>query len=229
MTKLQLVALFVTLSVTLFTLATTALARDAVDDMIAINANAYQASAASARPLSAAGIKFEPTIADADFQYFQAKGDDAEQQVGYFTLAIVDGEVTVQLSDSPSPGSLTHTFDAIGPRPTNGEWRRLYGPARLNEVEAQEDDQAKVLANLRELAGMRALGNGWAVTHDDLSLDDAVAAYGAWFDRAGGEMSLDSTTANGNVRPYDVSGLANQLRVVFHREGSGVRVYIGNR
>jgi len=176
----------------------------------------------------AAGNQFKPTIDDDGFQYFQAQGDDSETQSGYFTLAIVNGQVTVALSAEPSAGAMVHTFDAIGPRPTNGEWRRLYGPTTLDLAEEQAEDQTAVLGNLRKLAGMAAVGNGWSITHGDTSVADAIATYSAWFAQAGASLTLDASTASANVRPYDVAGLSDSLRVVFHRVGSGVRVYIGS-
>lgn len=175
----------------------------------------------------AAGNQFTPTIEDGDFEYFQAKRDKAETQTGYYTLAIVDGDVTVTLSAEATPGAMLHTFDAIRPRPTNGEWRRLYGPATLDFVDEQADDQAVVLSNLRVEAGMVAVRDGWSITHGDISVADAIAAYSTWFNQAGATMALDASTAVTNVRPYDVTGLSDDLRVVFHRVGSGVRVYIG--
>lgn len=175
----------------------------------------------------AAPFEFEPAIRDGGFQYFQAEDDDSETQSGYFTLAVIDGDVTVTLSDEPSAGALTHTFEAIGPRPSNGEWRRLYGPALLDVADDQASDQAVVLSNLRIEAGMIAVRDGWSITHGNLSVNDAIAAYSKWFNQAGATMTLDDSTAVANVRPYDVTGLSDDLRVVFHRVGAGVRVYIG--
>lgn len=176
---------------------------------------------------TAAGNQFKPTIEDDGFQYFQAKGDDSETQSAYYTLAIIDGKVTVSLTAEATSGAMMHTFDAIGPRPSAKEWRRLYGPATLDVAEEQAGDQAVVLGNLRKLAGITAVGNGWSITHLDVSVADAIDAYSTWLTQAGATLTLDASTAVANVRPYDVTGLSENLRVVFHRVGSGVRVYIG--
>lgn len=174
----------------------------------------------------AAGTQFEPVIDNDAIIYFQGKLDRSETQTLYYSLDVVEGVVTVHLSDKASPSAIAHVFEAIE-RPSNGVWRNLYGRTTLNRADEQEEDQAKVLVNLHRLANMRTLGSGWAITHEEMSVADAIDAYDTWFSQSGAEMTLDPTNAVAGVRPFNVTGLTDDLRVVFHREGSGVRVYIG--
>jgi len=174
----------------------------------------------------AAGNQFTPAIENDATDYFQPEGDSSETRTLYFSLTVVDDEVTVRLSEDASPGALAHVFDAIE-RPSSAAWRDLFGPVTRNRAEDQEEDQEKVLANLRKLANMDELASGWAITHEDLSVAEAVEAYSTWFDQAGATMTFDASGAVANVQPFSVTGLADDYRVVFHREGSGVRVYIG--
>lgn len=174
----------------------------------------------------AAGNQFTPAIENDATAYFQPEGDRSETRTLYLSLDVIDDEVTIHLSEDASPGALAHVFDAIE-RPSAGVWRNLYGRVTLNRAEDQEEDQEKVLVNLRRLANMGELRSGWAITHEDLSMAEAVEAYSTWFDQAGASMTFDAGGAVANVQPFNVTGLADDYRVVFHREGSGVRVYIG--
>ena len=162
-----------------------------------------------------------PTINDGAFDYFEA------EDASYYDLAIVDGELVVTLSHDARSGSIAHVFAEIEREPKK-ELARIFAAAvRLDEADDIAEDRAVVTGNLRELAGMDDLGSGWAVLHDEIALDAAIAAYTNWFTSAGLEVSPDAGTSN--VRPFNVSGEAvdSDLRVVFARKGSGVRVYIG--
>lgn len=174
----------------------------------------------------ASGTQFTPTIENDAISFFQPEGDRSATRTLYLSLDVVDDDVIIQVDEEASPGALAHVFEAIE-RPSAGVWRNLYGYVTLNRVADQESDQAKVLANLRKLANMGTLASGWAITHADLSMAEAIEAYGTWFSQAGATITPDASGAVANVQPFNVTGLSDDYRVVFHREGSGVRVYIG--
>ena len=164
-----------------------------------------------------------PSINDGDFDYFEA--DDRS----FYDLAVVDGELVVTLSNETSSGAIGHVFDEIEREPKKELERIFAANVWVEDMQEVAEDREVVIGNLRELAGMNDLGSGWAVLHDEIGLDEAIAAYGNWFSAAG--LSLASDAGTLNVRPYDLTGDAidSDLRVVFARKGTGVRVYIGPR
>src|SRR5690606_7273490 len=140
-----------------------------------------------------------------------------------------DGVVTAQILDTRSPGALTHKVSEQVDCKTSAEIRQSSWPKAKTIKHDTVYAQATVLGGLRGKLGVSAIDNGWAVTHASVSMNEAIAAYQGWFDQAGLTLSASPTGATANVAPYNLSGLADELRVIFHREGSGVRVYIGAR
>jgi len=163
-----------------------------------------------------------PTINDEGFDYFEA--DDRS----YFDLAVVDGELVVTLSnEASSNGAIAHVFEEIEREPKKELARIFTANVWVEDREEIAENREAVTSQLREMAGMDDLRSGWAVLHDEIGLEAAIAAYTGWFTGAGLEMTSDAGTPN--VRPYNVTGdaLDSDLRVVFARKGDGVRVYIG--
>lgn len=162
-----------------------------------------------------------PTINDEGFDYFEADGRS------YYDLAVVDGELVVTLANESSSGAIAHVFEEIDREPKKELARIFTANVWVEDRDETEEDREAVTSQLRKMAGMGDLRSGWAVLHDEISLDAAIAAYTGWFTGAGLEMASDAGTLN--VRPYNVTGdgLDSDLRVVFARKGDGVRVYIG--
>lgn len=167
----------------------------------------------------AKGNTVEPTIRDAGFTYYEA--DSA-----YLTASVANGEVVVHISDAPTNGALALSFDEIADISPERK-RDLYEDdttlTMIEQAEARSDEQDR----LHQLARMDTLGSGWCVVHDSTSLDAAVAAYSAWFGGSGLTMVADAAHSTGNIKAFTASGQGDPLRVVFHRNGNGVRVYIG--
>ncbi len=176
----------------------------------------------------AGGNAFTPVPEGSPFSYFMGKCGTAVERTAYYSLAVVDGVLTAQVLDAKGPTALTHKVSAQKKCPTSAEMRQSDWPTARTIKHTTVYAQAPVLAGLRGKAGVEAMGNGWAVTHKDVDLDTAVNAYQSWFASEGLTFTPASGTST-NVKPFDLTGLSADLRVVFHREASAVRVYIGSR
>lgn len=80
---------------------------------------------------------------------------------------------------------------------------------------------------MRALAGMASKRDGWTIQHGEISLAATIDAYAQWFAAAGPSLTADTSNTVANVRPFSLTGLDRDMRVVFSRNGDGVRVYIG--
>lgn len=191
--------------------------------LIALIALFAVASAALANP-----NRYKPGISDADFSYYQDEEDDSRTQTGFVTITLEDGKLVVHLTDEASPNSLIHVFSAIRPLDEEREAElfpvAVYGNANAQSVAA---DQAREQSRVRALAGMAAKRDGWTIQHGEISLDTTIDAYAQWFAAAGLSLTADPANTHANVRPFDLSGLDRDMRVVFTRNGDGVRVFIG--
>lgn len=171
---------------------------------------------------------FEPAVDDAGFTYYEQASDTNGEKVAFVSWSVENGTLTVHVAGNASPGAVATTFDAV-PGLSSARFDALFGAPdpgeRTVQAEARSDEQDR----LRKAAGMAPLGQGWRIVHRDTSLNDAVAAYEDWMSAAGLTMTPDTAHTQLNVRPFSVDGLATPLRLVFHRQGSGVRVYVGAR
>ena len=172
--------------------------------------------------IALAGLAFAtPTIIDDGFDYTKSSSGS------YYTLAVVDGEVVVTLSHERSPDAIVHSYPSIS-RTTMTEIERQYARELSSELKSDLGADRSVIRNLhRGLAGMEDLDSGWQITHDKLNLEAAIAAYTKWFSKAGLAVTPDTRNTVAGVRPFIVSGqaLAQDLRIVFARRGTAVRVY----
>lgn len=178
--------------------------------------------------VTAGGNAFNPVPEDSVFSYFMGKCGTAVERTAYYSLTVVDGVLTAQVQDTKGATALTHKISEQKKCPTGAELRQSDWPKAKTIRHVSVDAQPPVLAGLRGKAGVEALSNGWAVTHKSIGLNNAVAAYQTWFDGAGLTLTPVASTS-ANVMPFELTGLAADLRVVFHREGTAVRVYIGGR
>ncbi len=177
---------------------------------------------------SAAGNAFNPVPDGSPFNYFMGTCGRAVERTAYYSLAVVDGVLTPQILSTNAGGALTHKISEQKKCPTSAEMRQSDWPKAKKIEHERVYAQSPVLAGFPGKTGVSALDNGWAVTHADVSMSRAIAAYENWFGQAGLTLTPTASTS-ANIAPYHLTGLADDLRVVFHREGSGVRVYIGAR
>lgn len=176
----------------------------------------------------AAANTFNPVPSGSNFNYFMGTCGKDVERTAYYSVAVIDGVVTAQIEASNSPGALRYKVTEYKECPTSAELRQAGWPDEQTIAQRTVYSDPPVLAGFRDKAGITALANGWTITHEDTSMNAAIAAYTRWFTEAG--LTLDATASNSaNIAPYDLTGLASDLRVVFHREGSDVRVFIGAR
>ncbi len=169
---------------------------------------------------------YKPAVDDAGFDYYGHT--EGGQQVGFVTLSVENGTLTVHLSDSATSDALPHRFDAIAPI-SSDRYAALYGAPDPGQRAVQAKARSREHSRLRKAAGMASLDQGWRIVHPATGIDDAVAAYSAWLNASGLSMTPDADNTVTNVRPFEVDGLDTPLRIVFHAQSDGVRVYVGSR
>ena len=171
---------------------------------------------------------YSPTIDDAGFSYYRPSGSTAGTTISYWTIGVQDDKLVVRISHEASTGVLIHRFTAIDRLPS-AIMERLYGNSPANWTFEVRREREAELERLRDLAGMSPLNSGWSVVHSRIPLDQAVDAYRDWFLANGLTLSADPANTVDNVRPFTLSGLAQDMRVVFTAQGAGVRVFmVGN-
>jgi hypothetical protein len=168
---------------------------------------------------------YSPTIDDAGFSYYRPSGSTANTTTRDWTIGVQDDELVVRISHEASSGALIHRFTSIDRLPSE-IMERLYGNSPANWTYEVRREREAELERLRTLAGMSPLNSGWSVVHSRTPLDQAVAAYEDWFLANGLTLSADPANTVANVRPFTLSGLAQDMRVVFTAQGTGVRVFM---
>lgn len=167
----------------------------------------------------AGGPTLSPNIEDAAFPYYGSS-------VGYLSASADGGEVTIRIAAEPAAGTLALRFDEIDELST-ARSRELFGATTMDKASEQADARATELARVRKLANMDTLKNGWRVVHENTDFRTAVETYTAWFERSGMDVVADAAGSTSNVKAFTATGEGAAVRIVFHREANGVRVYLG--
>lgn len=171
--------------------------------------------------VSANGGAYSPVIEDEAMTYFGAR-------TSFYALTVRDGALVATLSSRAFPGAIAHNFSSIPSRPAGDVNFLTVATYEMTSARA-EAGWATQLNQLRELAGINTKNTAWTIKHGTASLGGIIAAYSNWFAAGGLELSEDTKTSTSNVAAYDLNGLAQPMRVVFHSVDGGVQVAISRK
>lgn len=164
---------------------------------------------------------YSPSIDDGAMTYFGAR-------TSFYSLTVRDGALVATLSTRAFPGAIAHNFTAIPSRPSGDVNLQTVSAMNMNPSDAARAWAAQ-LTHLRQLAGINYKNSAWTIKHGTSSLDGIIAAYSNWFASGGLSLTQDRSTSTSNVVAYDLTGLSDQLRVVFHNVDGGVQVSIAKK
>lgn len=164
---------------------------------------------------------YSPQIEDGAMTYFGAR-------TGFYALTVRDGVLVATLSSRSFPGAIAHNFSSIPSRPTGDVNYQTVATTVMRRFDA-DAAWADQLAHLRQLAGINTKNSAWTIKHGTASLDAVIAAYSNWFAAGGLGLSEDTKTSTSNVAAYDLVGLSQPMRVVFHSVDGGVQVAIARK
>lgn len=164
---------------------------------------------------------YSPVIDDSAMTYYGAK-------TGFYALTVQDGQLVATLSARAFDGAIPHNFSSIAKRPS-GESDPLTVAAYVSIPADSQRAAAQQLEHVRSLAGINTKNSSWTINHGTSSLDAVIRAYGSWFAQGGLDLVQDRATSTSNVVVYDLSGLSEDFRVMFHAVNGGVQVAISRK
>lgn len=164
---------------------------------------------------------YSPQISDDAMNYFGAR-------TGFYSLTVQDGRLVATLSARAFPGAIAHNFTSIPSRPSGDVNLQTVASTAMNPTDAAAAHAAQ-RRHLRSLAGINAKNSAWTIQHGTASLDNVIAAYAGWFSSGGLTLTEDRSSSTSNVAAYDLTGLSEPMRVVFHSVGGGVQVSIARK